>query len=66
MECNHKTIEEIKRCLKLNGYLLCSLISTNHRKYGCGEEIEKNTFIIAEETEKNQPHHYFDREEIDL
>jgi SAM-dependent methyltransferase len=60
----YKTISEIKRCLKLNGYLLCTLISTKNEKYGFGEEIEKRTFVIPEEKEKSHPHHYFDMEEI--
>ena len=59
-----QTVSEIKRCLQLDSYLLCTLISTNHRKYGFGEEIEENTFVIAEDNEKSHPHHYFDREEI--
>ncbi|MFX1536738.1 MAG: class I SAM-dependent methyltransferase [Promethearchaeota archaeon] len=59
-----QTFKEIKRCLKFNGYLLCTLISTRHNKYGLGEEIEENTFIIAEEQEKSHPHHYFDIDEI--
>ncbi len=59
-----KTVGEIKRCLKLNGYLLCTLISTQNSNYGLGEEIEKGTFVVAEDEEKSYPHHYFDREEI--
>ena len=59
-----KSIEEIRRCLKQDGYLLCSLISVKNDKYGLGEEIERNTFVIAEEEEKSHPHHYFDRKEI--
>lgn len=59
-----KTLSEIKRCLKLDGYLLCTLISTQNNKYGLGEEIERGTFVIAEEKEKSHPHHYFDMEEI--
>ncbi|MFX1250007.1 MAG: class I SAM-dependent methyltransferase [Promethearchaeota archaeon] len=59
-----QTFNEIKRCLKVNSYLLCTLISTRHNKYGLGEEIEENTFVIAEEQEKNHPHHYFDIDEI--
>ena len=60
----HKTVREIKRCLKKDGYLLCTLISTKHKKYGLGKEIEKDTFVIAEEEEKSHPHHYFNEAEI--
>jgi len=59
-----QTVGEIKRCLKPSGYLLCTLISTRHSKHGLGQEIERGTYIIAEEGEKSYPHHYFDREEI--
>ena len=59
-----KSIEEIRRCLKQDGYLLCSLISVKNDKYGLGEEIERKTFVVAEEKEKSHPHHYFDRKEI--
>ena len=60
----HKTVSEIERCLKLDGHLLCTLISTQNNKYGLGEEIEEGTFVIAEEREKSHPHHYFDIKEI--
>ncbi len=59
-----KTVSEIERCLKPDGYLLCTLISTQHNKYRLGEEVEEDTFVIAEEKEKSYPHHYFDIEEI--
>ncbi|UCG00738.1 MAG: class I SAM-dependent methyltransferase [Candidatus Heimdallarchaeota archaeon] len=60
----HKTVNEIVRCLRHNGYLLYTLISTKHNKFGNGKEIEKNTYIIKEEKEKSHPHHYFNEEEI--
>ena len=59
-----KAVSEIERCLKPSGYLLCTLISTRHKKYGLGGEIERNTFVIAEDREKCDAHHYFDLEEI--
>lgn len=60
----HKTFSEIERCLKPDGYLLCTLISTQNNKYGLGEEIEKGTYVITEDREKSHPHHYFDIKEI--
>ncbi len=63
-EIIHNTINEIMRCLKIGGYLLCTLISTKHNKYGVGKEIESGTFVISEETEKSHPHHYFSKDEI--
>lgn len=61
----HQTIGEIRRCLKLDGYLLCTLISTKNELCGLGAELERGTFVIADHEEKSHPHHYFDREEID-
>jgi len=58
-----KSIDEIRRCLKQDGYLICSLISVKNDKYGLGEEIERNTFVVTEEKEKSHPHHYFYRKE---
>jgi SAM-dependent methyltransferase len=55
----------IKKCLRPCSYLLCTLISRRHEKYGLGRELERGTFIIEEEMEKSHPHHYFDNEEID-
>jgi len=48
----------------MSGYLLCTLISRQHSKYGLGREIEEGTYIIEDEIEKNHPHHYFHRGEI--
>jgi tellurite methyltransferase len=59
-------IQEIKRCLKPDGYFLFTLISTRHHSYGIGKEIEKNTWVMDGQEDKDYPHHYFNREEIDL
>jgi tellurite methyltransferase len=60
-----QTITEIERCLKPGGHLLCTLISTRNSQCGLGEEIERGTFVIPGHQEKSEPHHYFEREEID-
>lgn len=60
-----EAVREIRRCLKLGGYLLCTLISTKHYECGLGEEIERRTFVIADHEEKSHPHHYFDKQEIE-
>jgi tellurite methyltransferase len=59
-EVVNETIREIERVLKEDGYLLCTLLSTKHRRYGRGVEIEPNVFIIPGEGEASHPHHYFD------
>jgi len=60
-----QTIGEIERCLKPGGYLLCTIISTRHHRFGIGQEIEPKTFVIPGDEETNHPHHYFDQAEID-
>ena len=60
-----RTLDEIERCLRPQGYLLCTLISTQHRHHGKGTEIEPGTFVVPGDTEKSHPHHYFDRAAID-
>ena len=61
----HQTIIEIRRCLKPHGYLVCSLISTQNAKCGRGNEIERHTFVVPGGGEKEYPHHYFDRDEVE-
>lgn len=65
MEIVQQTINEISRCLKPRGYLVCSLISTRHHMHGQGIEIEPRTFIIPNGGEREYPHHYFNQEDID-
>lgn len=65
MEVIQQTISEITRSLKPQGYLLCSLISTQHSVAGVGVEIEPRTYVIPGAGEKEHPHHYFNRADID-
>ena len=58
-----QTVTEIERCLKPGGHLICTLISHSHTRYGKGDEIEQNTFIIPDSGESSHPHHYFNRAE---
>ena len=46
-----RILAEIERCLRPQGYLLCTLISTQHRHHGNGTEIELGTFVVPGETE---------------
>lgn len=55
-----QTIRELERVLKPEGYLLCTLLSIRHNRYGRGLEIEPNIFVIPGEGEASHPHHYFD------
>lgn len=54
------TICELERVLKPGGHLVCTLLSTRHRRYGRGQEIEPHVFVIPGEGEASYPHHYFD------
>jgi 2-polyprenyl-3-methyl-5-hydroxy-6-metoxy-1,4-benzoquinol methylase len=65
MDVVQQTIDEIARCIKPNGHLVCSLISSRHHMFGQGVEIEPRTFVIPGGGEREHPHHYFNKEDID-
>ncbi len=65
MDVVQQTIDEIARCLKPGGQLVCSLISSRHHMFGQGIEIEPRTFVIPGGGEREHPHHYFNRADID-
>jgi 2-polyprenyl-3-methyl-5-hydroxy-6-metoxy-1,4-benzoquinol methylase len=65
MDVVQQTIDELARCIKPNGYLVCSLISSQHHMFGQGVEIEPRTFVIPGGGEREHPHHYFNRADID-
>jgi 2-polyprenyl-3-methyl-5-hydroxy-6-metoxy-1,4-benzoquinol methylase len=65
MDVVQQTIDELARCLKANGHLVCSLISSRHHVFGQGVEIEPRTFVIPGGGEREYPHHYFNRADID-
>ena len=65
MDVVQQTIDELARCLKPNGQLVCSLISSRHHMFGQGDEIEPRTFVIPGGGEKEHPHHYFNQADID-
>lgn len=60
-----QTVAEITRCLRPQGHLVCSLISHQHHMFGQGVEIEPRTFVIPDGGEREHPHHYFNRGDID-
>jgi len=59
-----KTISEIYRVLRSNGTVITDFLSVATESYGLGQEIEKETFIGAKESEEDVPHHYTTRQEI--
>ena len=65
MDVVQQTVDEIARCLRPNGTLVCSLISSQHHAFGQGNEIEPRTFVIPGGGEREHPHHYFNQADID-
>ena len=64
MDLIQQTVAEIERCLQPGGHLICTLISHSHKRYGKGNAIEPNTFVIPDSGETSHPHHYFDRADV--
>jgi ubiquinone/menaquinone biosynthesis C-methylase UbiE len=64
LEGIQKTISEIHRILKKNGFLLLNFQSKKSTMYAKGIEIEKDSFIRQDGPEKGVIHHFTDREEI--
>jgi len=65
IEVVQQTIDELVRCIKPHGYFVCSLLSTRHRRFGKGIEIEPHVFVIPGDGEREHPHYYFNRANID-
>lgn len=63
-ETIRQTVGEIERVLRPEGWLICSLISTQNPKCGLGEEVEYHTYVIPGGGEKEHPHRYFDAVDV--
>jgi len=59
-----QAIEEIHRVLKPTGLFQGTMLSKRHRKYGLGNEIAPNTFIIPDDGDKDHPHFYCNATEL--
>jgi len=59
-----ETVSEIKRVLRKKGNMLLNFLSKRTYSYGKGVEIEENTFVEQEGTEKGVIHHFTDKEEL--
>ena len=66
-----KAIEEMRRVLKNGGKGLLVVRTTSDYRYGRGEELEKNTFLINEEdetkgafNENGMVMHFFEKKEL--
>ena len=65
LEQMRKAIGEIHRTLKPGGLALLTFQSKRSYRYGRGREIEPNTFIPDIGEDRDVPHHYSDREELE-
>lgn len=62
-----KTIDEVYRVLRQNGFFLANLASVKDPRFGTGQKIESDTFRIAEAFEERrfeEIHHFSTRQEI--
>lgn len=62
-----KTIAEIHRTLKKDGFFLANLASVKDPRYGAGKRVENNTFRVPEAFEEKkfeELHHYFTKQEV--
>ena len=48
------------------GMLLATIKSDKADLFGCGKEIEPKTFVLDTGRESGVPHHYFDKEELQV
>jgi SAM-dependent methyltransferase len=56
-----KGIRELRRVLQPNGWLYLDLLAPEDAEYGCGLELEKDTFLDTDGT----PLHFSSRQEVD-
>lgn len=59
-----KCVQEIHRILKPGGFFQGTMLSKRNGKYGLGQEIAANTFIIPEDGDKAHPHFYCSAREL--
>lgn len=64
-EIARQALSEIRRVLRPGGFLLATMISKRHHRYGEGKEIRPGTFIIDDgDDEKAHAHFYCDEREL--
>lgn len=59
-------VSEVHRILNKNGWFIANLASVNDPRYGTGQMLEKNTFLILEGYEEKrfgELHHFFTKQE---
>ncbi|MFO8034512.1 MAG: class I SAM-dependent methyltransferase [Candidatus Bipolaricaulota bacterium] len=60
-----KAVAEIRRVLRPGGAALITFKSRESYRFGCGRQIEPNTFAPDEGDDAGTPHHYSDRGEVE-
>jgi len=57
-------IKEVRRISRINGYFFFTLLSTHHRDFRKGQQIEQFTFDISMGHGHVMPHHFSERSEV--
>nr|WP_298689631.1 class I SAM-dependent methyltransferase [uncultured Dongia sp.] len=57
-------LDEIRRVLKPGGIYQGTMLSKRNGRYGKGEEVAPNTFVIHEESDKAHAHFYCNAAEL--
>jgi len=59
-----QAIDEVQRVLRPGGEFFLTVLSTDDWRCGSGEEVEPNSFILAEGPETGILHHFFDEADL--
>lgn len=59
-----QAIAEIRRVLQPHGVFQGTMLSKRNRKYGRGNEIAPDTFVIPDDGDKDHPHFYCNAKEL--
>jgi ubiquinone/menaquinone biosynthesis C-methylase UbiE len=59
-----QSIAEVTRVLRSGGYFQGTMLSKRNAKYGLGQEVSPNTFVIEGDGEKSHPHFYCTAREL--
>lgn len=63
-EVVRQCIAEIRRVLKPGGIYQGTMLSKRNQRFGRGQEVARDTFVIPEESDKAHPHYYCNAAEL--